>query len=183
MALGAIAPGVSHVVLELRLGVERLRRRGGHHRRRGRRRGASGESGQNGAGAKDAKAFGHLRSCPRPRRCAGDWRIADERDSINSIPLTNHRSANAHSAHGPAAGRRLDCRTTFLAVCSTEPILRRNQFVDRFRRSAFRLPCVSRRHSGAASFQVFEPRKSLKVFSAFMSASIRAANCSRKTYA
>jgi len=48
------------MVLELRLGVERLRRRGGDHWRRGRRRGASGKAGKNGAGRKDAKAFGHL---------------------------------------------------------------------------------------------------------------------------
>jgi hypothetical protein len=51
----------SHMVLELRLGVERLRRWGGDHRRRGRRRGASGKSGKNGAGSKDAEASGHWR--------------------------------------------------------------------------------------------------------------------------
>jgi hypothetical protein len=50
----------SAMVLELRLGVERLRRRGGNHGGRG-RRGASRKSGKNGAGDKDAKVFGHLR--------------------------------------------------------------------------------------------------------------------------
>jgi hypothetical protein len=50
----------SHVVLELRLGVERLRRRGGDHGGGG-RRGASSKSGKNCAGDKDAKVFGHLR--------------------------------------------------------------------------------------------------------------------------
>jgi hypothetical protein len=50
----------SHVVLELGLGVERLRRRGGDHWGGG-RRGASSKSGKNCAGDKDAKVSGHLR--------------------------------------------------------------------------------------------------------------------------
>lgn len=50
----------SHVVLELRLGVERLRRRGGDHGGGG-RRGASSKSGKHCAGDKDAKVSGHLR--------------------------------------------------------------------------------------------------------------------------
>ena len=54
-----MTPGFSHMVLELRLGVERLRRRRGDHRGRG-RGGASGECGKNGAGGKDAKVSGHL---------------------------------------------------------------------------------------------------------------------------
>ena len=45
------------MVLELRLGVERLRRRRGHNGGRGRRGGASGESSKDGAGGKDAKAL------------------------------------------------------------------------------------------------------------------------------
>jgi hypothetical protein len=49
------------MVLELRLGVERLRRRGGERGGRGRRRGASAKAGQNGAGDDGAKAFGHQR--------------------------------------------------------------------------------------------------------------------------
>jgi IMP dehydrogenase / GMP reductase domain len=65
----------SHVILELRLGVERLRRRGGDHGGRGRRRGASSKSGKNYAGGEDAKAFRHLRVShlrwrgPRRERC------------------------------------------------------------------------------------------------------------------
>jgi hypothetical protein len=54
------------MVLELRLGVERLWRRGGDHGGRGRRRRASGKPGKNGAGGKDAKAFGHLKFSPSP---------------------------------------------------------------------------------------------------------------------
>jgi hypothetical protein len=52
---------LSHMVLELRLGVERLgRRRGDDWRRRGRRR-ASPESDEHRAGDKGAKTFGHQR--------------------------------------------------------------------------------------------------------------------------
>jgi hypothetical protein len=50
------------VGFELSLGVERLRWRGGDYGGGGRRRGAGAESGERGAGGKDAKALGHWRS-------------------------------------------------------------------------------------------------------------------------
>jgi hypothetical protein len=80
----------SHVVLELRLGVELLRRRGGDHGGRRRRRRASGESGKNGASGKDAKVFGHLRVLPisagaRVMSRAGA-RFAEKRDWRHFLP-------------------------------------------------------------------------------------------------
>jgi len=85
------------MVLELGLGVERLRRRGGDNRGRRRRRGASGKSDKNGAGDKDAKVFGHLRVLPAPpargRVPSGVRRIAEKRDSINSAQPIAQRSA------------------------------------------------------------------------------------------
>lgn len=86
----------SHVVLELGLGVERLRGRGGDHRGRG-RRSASSKSGENCAGGEDAKAFGHLRVFPIltgvGHVASGAGSIAERRDSINSV-LPIGRSAN-----------------------------------------------------------------------------------------
>jgi hypothetical protein len=81
----------SAMVLELRLGVERLRRRGGDHRGRGRRRGAGRESGENGAGGEDAKAFGHWRGLLINLRRAGDFArsggsFAEKRDSNDFYP-------------------------------------------------------------------------------------------------
>ena len=85
----------SHVVLELGLGVERLRGRGGDHRGRG-RRGASSKSGEKCAGGEDAKAFGHLRVFPIltgvGHVASGAGSIAERRDSINSVLPMNHRS-------------------------------------------------------------------------------------------
>jgi hypothetical protein len=86
----------SHVVLELGLGVERLRGRGGDHRGRG-RRGASSKSGEKCAGGEDAKAFRHLRVFPIltgvGHVASGAGSIAERRDSINSV-LPIGRSAN-----------------------------------------------------------------------------------------
>jgi hypothetical protein len=62
------------MVLELRLGVERLGRRRSDDRRRRRRRGASGEGGKKGAGDDGAKAFGHQRGLLIIRRGAGPRR-------------------------------------------------------------------------------------------------------------
>ena len=87
----------SHVVLELGLGVERLRGRRGDRRGRGRRRGASSKSGEKCAGGEDAKAFGHLRVFPIltgvGHVASGAGSIAERRDSINSV-LPIGRSAN-----------------------------------------------------------------------------------------
>jgi len=84
------------VVLELRLGVERLRRRGGDHGGRGRRSSASGKSSENCAGGEDAKAFGHLRAFPIfagvGHVASGAGSIAERRASINSVLPMDHRS-------------------------------------------------------------------------------------------
>jgi hypothetical protein len=79
----------STVVFELRLGVERLRRRRGDHRGRG-RGGASGESGKNCAGDKDAKVSGHLRVLPVPSgaRTRPEWRSQNRRKArLAPLPL------------------------------------------------------------------------------------------------
>jgi hypothetical protein len=74
----------SRVVLELGLGVERLRRRSGDCGGRGRRRGAGGETRKNSAGGKDARNFGHLRVLSISACALALGRIAEGRDSIKS---------------------------------------------------------------------------------------------------
>ena len=88
----------SALVLELRLGVERLRRRGGDQRGRGRRRGASGEAGQNGAGDDGAKTFGHQRGLLIIRQGSGSRReqrhsVAEKPDFNPSYPPAQDRRA------------------------------------------------------------------------------------------
>jgi hypothetical protein len=111
----------SHVVLELGLGVERLRGRGGDHRGRGRRRGASRKSGENGAGGEDAKAFGHLRVFPIltgvGHVASGAGSIAERRDSINSV-LPIGRSANPIALYVLGAAMRKIEEAAHLAQCA-----------------------------------------------------------------
>jgi hypothetical protein len=70
-----------HVIFELGLGVERLRRRSGDCGGRG-RRGAGGETGKNSAGGKDARNFGHRRVLSISACVLALGRIAEGRDSI-----------------------------------------------------------------------------------------------------
>jgi hypothetical protein len=95
------------MVLELGLGVERLRGRGGDHRGRG-RRGASGKSGENCAGGEDAKAFGHLRVFPiltGAPRAPGESLKSAIRSTL-FCQWTIGRSANPIALYVPGAAMR-----------------------------------------------------------------------------
>ena len=95
---GPAAERASHVIFELRLGVERLRRRGGDHWGRGRRRGTAGQTGKNRAGGKDAKGSGRV---PVSRISDGAW-VAPRTIRANSLK-TAIRST--HSARRDVARR------------------------------------------------------------------------------
>jgi len=109
------ATSCSAVVLKLRLGVERLRRRGGDYRGRGRRRGAGAESGERGAGGKDAKALGHWRSLrsftgARAASPIAADRVAEKRDSIHSYSARRNIAQRLPVGRPPAIGHFASAR-------------------------------------------------------------------------